>query len=617
MQKDFLPQGAEVSTEGVRYRVWAPTSSRVDVQIYSPGGEVEREVPLLCDSQGRFHGLDSKGRADNLYKFRLNGGESFPDPASRCQPQGVHGPSMVIDPKAYKWKHLDWSAPRFRDLVIYELHIGTFTPEGTFRSAVEKLEHVRRLGASAIEIMPIGEFPGNRNWGYDGAYLYAPARAYGHPDDLRALVEAAHGLGLAVILDVVYNHFGPDGNYLGCYIGEYLDEKAKTPWGGAIRYGDPEFGPLRDFVVANPVYWMREFHIDGFRLDATHAIVDYSPRHILKQLTSSIHEHGGFAVAEDARNESRLLLPQHEGGYGFDGVWADDFHHSVRVANTHEDESYLGDFSGSVGELVDTLRNGWHYRGQYSEAGQKKRGTESRHIPPEKFVHCISNHDQVGNRAFGERLRQSISREAYLASSALLCLSPYTPMLFMGQEWAASTPFLFFTDHNHELGKLITKGRREEFKEFKAFRDPDTRAKIPDPQGSDTFEASKLKWGELEHESKSRTLALHQACLALRNSEPAFRPSLREKWQVEELAGEIGALRVRSENADYLLLFDLTGGHKGTLKEDPICEPRTGSEWSVVLATSESRFGGSGNCAVDLSRMSADFLVPELIVLKC
>lgn len=623
MKSELLPQGAELCESGVRYRVWAPASKSVDVEIWPSGtsgtaGETPpaRLLRLTLDASGTFHGVDEKGGVDDLYKFRLDGGASLPDPASRWQPHGVHGPSMVIDPRDFRWSDANRERRAFRDLVIYELHVGTFTSEGTFLSAIEKLQHVRDLGATAIEIMPIVDFAGERNWGYDGVCIYAPSRAYGHPHDLRALVDAAHRIGLTVILDVVYNHLGPDGNYLGSYAPGYIDEERKTPWGGALRVYDERFRPLRAFFVANPIYWMEEFHIDGFRLDATHAIQDDAPRHILEEITTAIHEHGGFAIAEDSRNESRVILPIEENGLGFDGVWADDFHHTIRVSQTHENESYLGDFSGSLSELVETLRHGWFYRGQYSLRRAGKRGSECRHLPPQRFVQCISNHDQIGNRAFGERLSHSISREAYLAASALLCLTPYTPMLFMGQEWCASSPFQFFTDHNEELGKLITKGRREEFKDFAAFQNPESRSKIPDPQSEKTFQNSKLIWDEIRDEKKTQTLALYKACLTLRNSERAFRPTSRDKWHVEELDLGLGALRMKGPNEDWLVLFDLVGGHRGSLADEWICKARLGHKWSLVLSTNEKRFGGNDQAAVDANTLSANFEHAELVVLK-
>ena len=615
MKKELLPQGAELVQEGVRYRVWASATQSVDALVWT-GAEAPRAVPLTLDASGYHHGVDHAGEAGDLYKFRLNGAQDYPDPASRYQVEGVHGRSMVINPRDFLWHDLDWAPPPLRDLVIYELHIGAFTPEGTFLAAIDRLSHVRKLGATAIEIMPVADFAGERNWGYDGVCIYAPAHSYGHPDDLRALVDAAHGFGLAVILDVVYNHLGPDGNYLGVYAPGYIDEKRKTPWGGALRFDDPEFRPLRALFVANPLYWRDEFHIDGFRLDATHAILDESPRHIIEEISTAIHEHGGFAIAEDSRNESRVILPVEENGMGFDAVWADDFHHAVRVANTRENEGYLGDFSGALAEIVETLRYGWLYRGQFSAHSGANRGSECRHIAPRKFIHCISDHDQIGNRALGERLNHSVSREAYLAASALLCLSPYTPMLFMGQEWAASTPFLFFTDHNADLGKLVTKGRREEFKSFAAFNTPTELDRIPDPQALKTFTDSKLTWDELSDEKKGFTLEIYQEFLEIRQLDSVFRPASRDSWHVEELEIGVGALRFKGTANDWLLLFDLVGGHNGPASNEWICKPRGIEPWTIVLSTNEKRFGGNGECGFDPATAHADFPQPEAVLLR-
>lgn len=616
MKSELLPQGADLVEQGVRYRVWAPGSTRLEVEIWPRHGGSQRRVALTIDASGYFYGIDERGRAGDFYKFKLNGQDGLPDPASRYQPEGVQGRSQVIDPHQYRWNDSGWRPARVRDLVIYELHVGTFTPAGTFQAAIEKLAHIRELGANTIELMPIADFAGQRNWGYDGVCLYAPARVYGHPDDLRALVDAAHAQGLTVMLDVVYNHLGPDGNYLGSYAPGYIDEDRKTPWGGALRFDDPAFRPLRAWFVSNPVYWMEEFHIDGFRLDATHAILDESPRHLLQELTGAIHDHGGFAIAEDSRNDSRVILPAAENGYGFDALWADDFHHSVRVAQTHESDSYLGDFTGSLPELIDTLQHGWFYRGQPTQTRQKKRGTECRHLPPQRFVHCISNHDQTGNHAFGERLNHSISRESYLVASALLCLTPYTPLLFMGQEWAAATPFQFFTDHNAELGQLITKGRREEFKEFRHFQNPASLAKIPDPQNPKTFQDSKLIWDEVKDAKKAQTLELYKTCLALRRAHASFRPVSRESWRAEMLESGLGALRFKSEAEDWLILFDFQGQHRGALAGEWMAKPRQERAWSLVLSTNERRFGGDGSCAVEVATLQAHFTKPELVVLK-
>jgi maltooligosyltrehalose trehalohydrolase len=597
----------------VLYRIWAPVVRSLEVAILEDN-EVVRHVPLEKDEQGYHAGHDRAGRAGDLYKYKLDGGACFPDPASRWQPHGVHGPSMVIDPTRYGWQAPPFRRPAFRDLVIYELHIGTFTPAGTFLAAIERLPFLHDLGVSAIEIMPIADFAGERGWGYDGVCLYAPAHSYGHPDDLRALVDAAHAAGLAVILDVVYNHFGPAGNYLGAYIGDYLDEAEKTPWGGAIRYGHTEFRPLREFAVDNLVYWMEEFRVDGFRLDATHAILDESPCHLLAEMTECIHARGGYAIAEDARNERQMLAPVREGGLGFDAIWADDFHHSARVAMTREQEAYLADFTGELPELTETLRKGWYYCGQMSVFLGRPRGTEPEGVQPGGCICCISNHDQTGNRAFGERLSHLVSPEAYRAASALLCLTPHTPMLFMGQEWAASTPFLFFTDHEEQLGKLITAGRREEFKGFADFATEDSIKRIPDPQQRSTFEASQLNWAEVECAPHCGILELYRACLTLRRDHAPFRARNPVHWWTEAAEPGVGVLGFCSGESEWLLLFDLVGNHRG-----PLAGSRTSvadGTWSRILSTRESRFGGDGGSGLTERMESVQFDQPETVLLR-
>ena len=600
--------GAHVKDGGVSYRIWAPLHNTVEIHISDsdPEKAPKRIIPMTKVAEGYFRGFDAEGAAGDLYQYSL-GGTALPDYASRWQPNGVHGASMVIDPGSYAWQDSTWHCPALRDLVIYELHIGTFTPEGTFRSAIPKLKHLRSLGITALEIMPIGDFPGGRNWGYDGVYLYAPSRAYGHPDDLRALVDAAHAEGLAVILDVVYNHFGPDGNYLGAYIGDYIDESEKTPWGGALRYGKSNWEPLRDFVKGNPVYWIKEFHIDGFRLDATHAIKDYSPWHILQELTAVINHHGGFAIAEDERRDPWIISPHETGGMGFTGTWADDFHHSVRVANTGENESYFAGYTGELKELICILRHGWIAEDQ---------GDHRPALHAESFIHCISNHDQVGNRAFGERLSHGIPSEAYKAASALLCLTPYTPLLFMGQEWAASTPFLFFTDHHGDLAELITAGRRDEFSRFEAFRNSEIREQIPDPQRLDTYVSSKLNWEDLNEPQHASILALYRDCLHLRNHEAAFKPTVRDKWLIEALEMGIGCLWLRDAAQDWLVLFDLKGGHQGSLRHEDLLQPLSGKNWTQVLSTQDERYGKSEEPIFFSDSLTVHFEKPGLIVLR-
>ncbi|MDQ6655777.1 MAG: malto-oligosyltrehalose trehalohydrolase, partial [Verrucomicrobiota bacterium] len=531
-------QGAELRDDGVHYRTWCK-HDRAAVMIVDAAGDTLRTIALESDGNGYFSGADVAGAAGDLYLYRFGDSQGWPDPASRFQPAGVHGPSEVIDASTYSWTDETWTAPAFSDLIIYELHVGTFTGEGTFRSAVDRLEHLVALGVTAVELMPLGDFPGDRNWGYDGVMPYAPTRAYGTPDDLRALVDAAHALGLAVLLDVVYNHLGPDGNYTGVYHDIYQSDAVQTPWGAGLNYAA---APVRAFFVENAPYWMREFHIDGFRLDATHEIADTSPRHILAEIAAAVHSLGGFVIAEDDRNHPQLLKPISRHGMGFDGVWADDFHHVVRVMLTGNREGYYANYEGTSAELAQTLTHGWLYRGQAQRTSGKPRGGDPAELMPQQFVFCTSNHDQVGNRALGERLSHVVSAAAYRAASALICLVPQTPLLFMGQEWAASTPFQFFTDHNAELGPLVTEGRRKEFQHFPAFRDPAVRNAIPDPQAVSTFTHSKLHWEELHDPHHAGVLLLYREFLELRQTHPAFRERSRDTLQVAQLNDGIVAM---------------------------------------------------------------------------
>lgn len=594
--------GAILDANGVEYCLWAPETDAATVEI---GHEAEARTLRMEKRRDGYHiGRDLKGRAGDVYGYRLNGGPLLPDPASRGQLHDAHGRSMVVDPDAYQWTDGEWKRPPFRDLVIYEIHVGTFTHEGTFAAAAERLEYLQSLGITAIELMPVADFPGSRNWGYDGVLIYAPERCYGTPDDLRQFVDRAHAHGIAVILDVVYNHFGPDGNYMSTYSPHYFNARHHTPWGDAFNFDGEMAKPVRNFFLNNPPYWMREFHIDGFRFDATHQIPDDTAPHILQELTAEVHRLGGYAIAEDERNEALVIKAPEDGGHGFDGVWADDFHHSARKTQTKETHSYLLDFQGGAEELISILQHGWLYRGQLSRFMDKPRGTPCQDLPPKRFVHCISNHDQVGNRAFGERLNHIISPEAYRALSVLICLTPYTPMLFMGQEWSASTPFQFFTEHEVELGRKITEGRRKEFAFFPEFADEKLREKIPDPQAATTFEKSKLHWEESELPPHVQTLNLYRDCLRLRQKEPVFRPLSRNSWSAEKLSWGAGAIHYGGQ---YLLLFDLEGGHSGQLPAN--------TNWKLALSSNAEAYGGNNNGLWNESDQIADFASAASILL--
>ena len=486
-------------------------------------------------------------------------------------------------PTTYEWRDKKWTAPPVSELIIYELHIGTFTTEGTFQSAIGKLDHLVDLGVTALEIMPVADFPGKRNWGYDGVLLYAPARVYGRPNDLRALIDAVHQRGLAVILDVVYNHLGPDGNYLGAYSGDYFNPQHKTPWGDGFNF---ELKPVRDFFVENTSYWRREFHIDGFRLDATHAIADRSKKHLLAEIAEAVHSSGGFVTAEDERNEAHLLTSGARGGMGLDAIWADDFHHVVRVMLTGSQEGYYKSYRGTVEELTTTLEHGWLFDGRKGQRRAPGEPKTTGNLSPEQFIFCIANHDQTGNHAFGARLNQVVSPAAFRAASALLCLVPYTPLIFMGQEWAASSPFQYFTDHEPRLGRLVTEGRRQEFRGFNAFRDPAARAKIPDPQGEQAFLQSNLRWDEVGEGLHAATLRLYREFLRFRRESAAFRDRSRENFRMlEPIGGTVRLLFGKSGSEQRMILADLKGGH-GAPKPD---QTRI---WQLLLSSNEKRFGG-------------------------
>jgi isoamylase len=604
------PLGARIVAGGVEFRVWAPGHQRVDVVVYGDGGG--RDHPLREEGEGWWSGRVEGIGAGARYRFRLDGGDAFPDPASRSQPEGVHGPSEVVDPDAFAWTDAGWRGIAAEDAVVYEAHVGTATPEGTFDALAGRLDHLAELGVTALELMPVAEFPGARNWGYDGVDLFAPDSSYGGPEGLRRLVDAAHARGLAVILDVVYNHFGPEGNYLPAFTsGRIFTERHHTPWGAAVNYDGEGSAAVREMVIGNALHWAREYHVDGLRLDATHAILDDSPVHVLAELAERVRAAVGperrfVLFAEDERNERALVLPREEGGIGLDGVWADDLHHQLRAGVAGDREGYFASFSGSAEDVAATLRKGWFYEGQRSPHRGEARGTPAEGLPLPAFVVCIQNHDQVGNRAMGERLSHGVGLAEYRAASALLLLAPATPLLWMGQEWAASSPFQYFTDHPEELGKLVTEGRREEFKHFSAFADPATRERIPDPQDPETFRRSRLDWDERERPPHSGVLALYRELLSLRRADPALRNRARESVDAAAVGERAVVLRREAPDGGALLLVAAFAGgalRVDTAGSDAARAPR-GSRWEMVLATEEARFGGEREGEV--ARLSAD-----------
>jgi maltooligosyltrehalose trehalohydrolase len=580
--------GAWPEADGVRFRVWAPEAKTLRVIFDAPGPEA---VSLQKFADGTFGALVTDAKAGDRYRYEIAGGRPFPDPASRFQPEGVHGPSEILDPHRFAWTDSAWTGIPRHDLVVYELHVGTFTPEGTFSSTASRLRYLTDLGVTAVELMPVADFPGGRNWGYDGVDLFAPARCYGTPDDLRGLVNQAHALGLAVFLDVVYNHLGPEGNYLSVFSPYYFSDTHTNPWGQGLNFDGPMSSMVRQFFIENALHWIHEYHIDGLRLDATHAIVDNDPRHFVAQLTARVKASTTrpvYVIAEDHRNLARMVRPEGQGGWGLDAVWADDFHHKVRVALAGDNEGYYRDYTGSMANLARTLNQGWHFTGQYSTYLRANRGTDPTGIPPRRFVFCIQNHDQIGNRALGERLHHQIELAAYRAASVLLLCAPATPLLFMGQEWAATTPFRYFTDHPEALGKRVTEGRRNEFRHFSAFADADARGRIPDPQDEATFLASRLVWSESTHEPHASTLRLYQRLLALRRHEPALRGDRFAAYALSE-----STLLLRqdaNEGPSLIAIIQMNGSSEIHLSTDTCLTGLDLALWQLLFTTEDRPF---------------------------
>jgi maltooligosyltrehalose trehalohydrolase len=483
-----LTFGANFRGDRTEFRVWAPKVQTVVVQVIGRG-----EFPLLRDEHGVFSGSQPVGAGD-CYYYVLDGGGPRPDPVSRLLPHGVHGPTEIVDPEAFAWTDHTWRGLDFRDYILYELHVGTFTPEGTFDAAIAKLPHLKSLGISAIELMPVAASPGTHNWGYDGVSIYAVQANYGGPEGLRRFVDAAHRAGIAVVLDVVYNHFGPEGNYLAQF-GPYFTGKHHTPWGDAVNYDQPGCEFVRRYVRDNSLYWLREYHIDGLRLDAIQTIKDDSPRSIVAEIAGAVHnleaELGRITtvVGETDENDARYLRPPQENGCGLDGVWSDDFHHALHSLITGETQGYYRDFYHRPYLLVRALNEGIAFQGEPFEFWNgRPRGTDSTGIPLYRHVICTQNHDQVGNRAQGERLTRLTSRGARKLAAALMLLSPHTPLLFMGEEYDEPQPFQFFTDFGDEhLRQAVSAGRKNEFTEF-------GWKEVPDPQELSTYERSRLSW---------------------------------------------------------------------------------------------------------------------------
>ncbi len=603
-RRRWLPVGAEPLPEGgVHFRVWAPRRRRVQVALEGEREGGPRPLELDPEGNGYFSGELPVAGPGTPYRYRLDLEEQlYPDPASRFQPDGPHGPSQVVDPSQFQWSDGGWPGVSLRGQVIYELHVGTFTPEGSWEAASRELPELAALGVTVVEVMPVAEFPGRFGWGYDGVDLYAPTRLYGSPDDFRRFVDRAHAVGLGVILDVVCNHLGPDGNYLPQFSQYYFTDRHSNEWGEALNFDGPNSGPVREFFVANAGYWIEEFHLDGLRLDATQTIHDQSPEHILAAITRRARQAAAgrsiVLVAENEPQQVKLVQPPEQGGYGLDGLWDDDFHHSAMVAVAGRNEAYYMDYLGTPQELISAIKYGFLYQGQRYRWQRKRRGSPTFGLDPATFVLYTQNHDQIANSAAGLRIDRLTSPGRHRAITALMLLAPGTPMLFQGQEFSSSSPFAFFADHRPELAGLVRRGRTEFVAQFPSVADPEILARVCDPADPATFQRCKLDLSE--RESHAEAYALHRDLLRLRKEDPVFRLQQTGRVQGAVLGPEAFLIRFFGEGGDdRLLLVNLGRDLAFSPLPEPLLAPPEGSDWELLWSSEPPRYGGLGTPPVE------------------
>jgi maltooligosyltrehalose trehalohydrolase len=592
------PIGAELTRDGVAFRVWAPKRRRVAVVL-----DGDDEHSLQREPGGYFSTTVAEARSGTRYRFRLDDDTKlYPDPASRLQPDGPHGASQVVDPGVYAWQDQAWRGVRLTGQVLYELHVGTFTPEGTWAAAADKLPLLKDTGITLIELMPVNEFPGRFGWGYDGVNLFAPTRLYGSPDDLRRFNDAAHGLGIGVILDVVYNHLGPDGNYLACFSEEYFTDRYENEWGEAINFDGDGAEAVRAFFTANAAYWIDEFHFDGLRLDATQSMFDASEEHVIAAIVRAVRtaapDRSVLIVGENEPQHTRLVRAPERGGYGVDALWNDDFHHSAMVALTGRNEAYYEDHLGTPQELISAAKYGYLFQGQFYAHQGKRRGTPGLDVPPAAHITFIQNHDQVANSPAGLRVHQLTSPGRLRAMTALTLLMPGTPMLFQGQEFAASAPFLYFADHNPELSTLVREGRHQFLRQFPSIDSAEMKERLADPGAPETFEVCKLDWSEFD--TNKHALALHRDLLRLRRADAVFSQQSEGAVDGTVLGPEAFVLRFFGRDGDDRLLF-VNLGRDLTCRSiaDPLVAPPENRVWQVLWSSEHPDYGGTGTSEIE------------------
>ncbi|HKS31829.1 MAG TPA: malto-oligosyltrehalose trehalohydrolase [Chthoniobacterales bacterium] len=602
-QKRRYPIGAELVGESqTHFRVWAPKARDLELVLENPAETEPKFFALTAEPNGYFSGTANAGAGDR-YRFRVNGAADFyPDPASRFQPEGPHGSSGIVDPAKFRWSDAAWRGLRLDGQIFYEMHIGTFTKEGTWRAAAEQLPELARIGITAIEMMPVAEFPGRFGWGYDGVDLFAPSHLYGTPDDLRAFIDRAHSLGVGVVLDVVYNHFGPDGNYLGIYSEDYLLRGKGHEWGDVINFDGPNSGPVREFFITNGRYWIEEFHFDGFRFDAIHAIHDRSEEYMIAAVAYAARKAAGsrsiVLIAENDLQEAKVTQPHDKGGDGLDGMWNDDFHHSAIVALTGQSVGYFSDYSGKPQEFVSAAKHGFLYQGQALSWRKVLRGTSAFSIPAEAFVCFIENHDQIANTGTGDRLRFQTSPGRYRAVTALLLLGPWTPLLFQGQEFGASNPFLFFADVGDEAVRDgIRKGRAELLAPFLSISEAEALTRLPAPDDPGGFSRCKLDFSERE---KNRDVYnLHVDLIKLRREDSRFRLQSSGGIDGAVLGKASFVLRYFSENNDdRVLLVNFGGREVFQPASEPLLTPPSDCRWETLWSSDSPDYGGANSFAI-------------------
>jgi maltooligosyltrehalose trehalohydrolase len=591
------PGARYLGNGAAEFIVWAPLVTSVSMKIVSPP---ERLVPMERHAAGYWKALVNDLPPGTRYLYRLDNDRDRPDPASHSQPEGVHGPSEVVDHTVFSWQDAAWKGMPLPSMIMYELHIGTFTGEGTFDAAISRLAGLKELGITAIELMPVSQFPGSRNWGYDGVYPYAVQNTYGGPEGLKRFVDACHSRGIVVILDVVYNHLGPEGNYVWDF-GPYFTEKYRTPWGQAINFDGPYSDEVRNYFIGNALHWVREYHIDALRIDAIHGIFDFSAKHVLQELGEAVHleaEALGRSVQvipESDLNDVRVINPIEIGGYGLDAQWNDDFHHAVHTLITGEAKGYYEDF-GTIEQMGKALREGFIYSGQYSSFRQRRHGNDSKERPAHQFVVFSQNHDQVGNRMLGDRMSKIASFEALKLAAGLVLLSPALPLLFMGEEYGEDAPFLYFVSHgDKDLIDAVRKGRTEEFKHFSWAGEPQ------DPQSEETFHTSKLDWRKRAQGHHHVLLGFYQQLIRLRREMPALSELDRSRLEVS-IIPEASVITMRrwdgfnASHAYVLFNFERNDVNIGVAMPE--------GTWSRAIDSSDSIWNGPGSLLPERIRNS-------------